>query len=167
MRNLVISPISNDPLRDWPLDHFKEFIKLCLEQLDCHIALIGTKEQRTQTLYLTRGFEAARVKCLAGHFKWPEILSLIAAADCVVTNNSGVGHASARLGVATVCVFGASHLPFEWMPRGRNVRTMVKQTVCAPCGNSGTNGCPFAKRCLREVPPTAVFASVCDAIASA
>ncbi len=165
MNSLVISPISNDPLRDWPLSHFKEFIKLCLDQLDCQISLIGTKDQRAQMFYLTQGFDATRVKCFAGRLKWSETLSVVAAADCVVSNNSGVGLASARLGVATVCVFGASHLPFEWMPRGRNVRTTIKQTICSPCENSGINGCPFAKRCLREVPPAAVFALVREAIA--
>jgi ADP-heptose:LPS heptosyltransferase len=77
-----------------------------------------------------------------------------------VANNSGIAHLAAELGVPTVCVFGASHNPYEWMPRGPVVTTLHKRTGCAPCASGQLPDCPYDKRCLREIGPETVFEAV-------
>ena len=71
-----------------------------------------------------------------------------------------IGERLRWLGVPTVCVFGASHNPYEWMARGPFVTTVHKRTGCAPCAYGQLPECPFDKRCLREIAPEAVFEAV-------
>lgn len=157
---LVIAPLSNDPLRDWPMPHFGRLAALCVERLDAAITYVGIRAQRVAVNQIVRGFPPDRVRNLCGAMSWGQTGELILQATCVVANNSGIAHLAAGLGKPTVCVFGASHNPYEWMARGPAVITLHKQTGCAPCAFGQLCECPFDKRCLREISPDTVFEAV-------
>ncbi len=158
--SLVVAPQSNDPLRDWPLPHFAQLARLCLDRFDAEISYIGIRAQRVAVNQIVRGFPSDRVRNLCGAMAWADTAELIRTADCVVANNSGIAHLAAGIGVPTVCVFGASHNPYEWMARGPFVTTLHKRTGCAPCASGQLPDCPFDKRCLREIAPETVFEAV-------
>lgn len=164
---LVIAPLSNDPLRDWPLPSFARLARLCLDRLDAEISYVGIRAQRVAVNQIVRGFPPDRVRNLCGAMSWAETGELVRSATCVVANNSGVAHLAAGMGRPTVCVFGASHNPYEWMARGPSVITLHKRTGCAPCAFGQLPDCPFDKRCLREISPDTVFEAVRRASARA
>ena len=164
---LVIAPVSNDPLRDWPLSHFEQLARLCVEQLDATVNCVGIRAQRIAVNQIVRRLPPDRVRNLCGTMPWSGTTDLIRSASCVVANNSGIAHLAAGLGVPTVCVFGASHNPYEWMARGPAVITLHKRTGCAPCAFGHLGDCPFDKRCLREIAPETVFEAVRRACARA
>jgi ADP-heptose:LPS heptosyltransferase len=164
---LVVAPLSNDPLRDWPLPCFAELVRLCLGRLDAEIDCVGIRAQRVAVNQIVRGFPPDRVRNLCGAMAWADTAELVRSASCVIANNSGIAHLAAGLGVPTVCVFGASHNPYEWMARGPFVTTVHKRTGCAPCAFGTLSDCPFDKRCLREIPPETVFEAVRRACARA
>jgi ADP-heptose:LPS heptosyltransferase len=155
-----MAPFSNSALRDWPLDSFRELAARCAGELDASVRLVGTRAQRAAVNTLVRTMPSARVRNLCGATTWDEVGRLIRAADCVVANNSGIAHLAAGLGKPVVCVFAASHSPFEWMPRGPAVTVLVKRTGCAPCGHSDLAQCPYDRRCLTEIAPALVFEAV-------
>lgn len=154
---LLISPLSNDALRDWPLAHYRALAALAVERLGATVGFVGTAAQRAPVAGAMRGLPVAN---LCGETSWPALRSLLLGAHCVVSNNSGVGHLAASLGAPTVCVFAASHDPYEWMPRGPRVVTLVKRTACSPCGIGGLAECAYDHRCLREIGPETVLAAV-------
>jgi ADP-heptose:LPS heptosyltransferase len=154
---LVVSPLSNDALRDWPLAHYRALAALAVDRLGAPVRFVGTAAQRPRVAAAVAGLAVAN---LCGETSWGELRALLLGAGCVVSNNSGVGHLAASLGAPTVCVFAASHDPYEWMPRGPRVVTLVKRTVCAPCGIGRLAECAFDHRCLREIGPELVFAAV-------
>ncbi len=154
---MVVSPLSNDTLRDWPLVHYRTLAALVIERLGVPVAFVGAASQRATVAGAVRGLPVAN---LCGETSWQALRALLGVAGCVVSNNSGVGHLAASLGVPTVCVFAASHDPLEWMPRGPAVVTLVKRTACSPCGIGGLAQCGFDHRCMRGIDPELVFATV-------
>ncbi|HST74223.1 MAG TPA: glycosyltransferase family 9 protein [Acetobacteraceae bacterium] len=164
---IVIAPLSNDTLRDWPLTHFERLARLCVDRLDARIDCVGIRAQRVAVNQIVRNFPPDRVRNLCGTMAWADTAGLLRSASCVVANNSGIAHLAAGLGVPTVCVFGASHNPYEWMARGPLVTTVHRRTGCAPCAFGSLAECPFDKRCLREIAPETVFEAVRRACAAA
>lgn len=152
---MLLSPYSNSALRDWP--HYGALIALFVEHTDLQVTIIGSASQRAAADGLVRAFEATRVTNTAGVLPWPSVLERVRAAKLIVANNSGLAHLGADFGTPTVCVFGASHSPYEWMPRGRQVSVVLKETVCSPCGIDRVERCPHSVRCLSEIDAETVF----------
>lgn len=159
---IVIAPLSNDHLRDWPLENFRRLAAACVDQLDAEILFVGSAAQRCLINCLVRGHEVRRVRNYAARISWSQVQELLLEADATVANNSGVAHLSAILGKPTLCLFSASHVPFEWKPQGPRVVTLFTKTSCAPCGNTSREGCPFCKRCLSDITPELAFSTLCD-----
>lgn len=159
-RSIVISPLSNDPLRDWPMAHYRDLAMLCVERLDATVDFIGVRAQHAAVMRQIRDLPADRYRNRCGKTSWNETGALLRTADCVIANNSGVAHFAAQLGVTTVCVFGASHDPYEWMARGPDVSILYKKVGCSPCAIGVVAKCPYNKRCLTEILPEHAFTEV-------
>jgi len=155
MPPIVLSPFSNSTLRDWP--HFGALIGLLVERTPFDITLVGTAGQRVAADGLVRHHPATRVSNVAGVISWVEVLNRVKSAALLVANNSGLAHLAAGFGVPTVCIFAASHSPYEWMARGPNSTAIVKETICSPCGIDVRRNCPYEVRCLSEIDAETVF----------
>ncbi len=162
---IVVSPCSNDTLRDWPLGHYRALAALLLERMPVSIGFVGTAAQREAVAAAMTGLPRDRAANLCGTTDWAGVRALVTRARCVVSNNSGVAHLAAGLGVPTVCIFAATHDPLEWMPRGRAATTLVKRTACAPCGIARLSECAYGHRCLTGIAPETVFAVVAKLLA--
>ncbi len=163
---VILSPYTNQPVRNWPMAHFKKLAVLCVEQLDAVVDFVGSAQQRHGINAIVRTLPADRYRNRSGRLNWEQTGSLIRTAACVVSNNSGIGHYAADLGVPVVCLFAATHSPFEWMPRGSRVATMVRRTACSLCGIfQSPADCPHELRCLSDIAPQQVFGEICRFIA--
>lgn len=160
MTTLLLSPFSNSALRDWP--HYDALIGLFVDNTDFQMTVIGAASQRVAADRLVRRHPATRVANTAGVLPWPEVVQRVRSADLVVANNSGVAHLAATLGAPTVCIFAASHSPYEWMPRGARTAIVIKETACSPCGLDLVENCPYGVRCLSEIDAETVFQACID-----
>jgi heptosyltransferase-2 len=105
--------------------------------------------------------ESVKIVNLAGKTSLDQAIGLIAAARAVVSNDSGLMHVAAGLGVAQVAVFGSSspeHTPplsaraqVLWLKRDASYQPPLD---CAPCFE---RECPLGHtRCLVDVLPQRV-----------
>ncbi len=157
MTDVVISPFSNSDIRDWPLNHYADLVGLLLaSDPEIRVSVIGTSTQKLRAHEIVRAHPAPRVANDCGRLSWPEVVDLIKASACVISNNSGVGHLSGHLGVPTVCVFGGSHQRHEWRPLGASVMLVSRVIGCSPCQLDHVSGSPYGKACLREIAPETV-----------
>jgi heptosyltransferase-2 len=123
------------PAKRWP--YFKELA----ERLELPVVLLGSAPERA---------EAAQVKGrnLAGETTLDEAIDLIAGAQLVVANDSGLMHVAAALGRPQVALFGSSS-PRHTPPLSAKARVLWLGLECSPCY---ARVCPLGHfRCMREL----------------
>ena len=158
MRRIILAPFSNSDIRDWPAEHYAGLIEelVLRRKVSEQIWVVGTPNQKMRGSDIVRRFDAERVVNACGRLSWPDLLSELRRASCVVGNNSGVAHLAGHYGVPTVCVFGGSHQRLEWGPRGPRLVLVSRSIACSPCGLDHGASCPFDKACLTQIEPTEV-----------
>jgi ADP-heptose:LPS heptosyltransferase len=164
---ILMAPLSNDALRDWPRSHYARLIDLLLSGTEHEIVLVGSAEQRQELNLHVRGRPVDRIQNNAGLWTWSKTIESLQRADLVIANNSGVAHVSAEMGRATLCLFAASHNPHEWGPRGARAITLYVRTACSPCSMSTQWGCAFGHACMRQLTPEIVFGQATEVLLEA
>jgi len=140
------------PAKRWPASRFAELARL----LDKPVVLLGSGKEMGLAQEIAQLASDADIRNLAGATSLTQAFALIAAARQVVTNDSGLMHVAAALGVAQVAIFGSSsplHTPplsdkaqVVWL---KNDPAYQPALDCAPCYE---RSCPLGHlRCLRDI----------------
>ena len=114
----VLHPGAGGETKCWPLDRFE----LLAGRLGRSVFVVGPVEADR--------WPAGRIERLRAAFavqvcpELPALAALLAGADAVVCNDSGVGHLAAAVGAPTVALFGPTR-PEHFAPRGRAVRVVA------------------------------------------
>jgi ADP-heptose:LPS heptosyltransferase len=163
---IVIAPVSNSTIRDWPLERYIRLIGLLMTRVDCRIMLVGSRSQASELSYVCEHYEDdRRVVNLAGRTEWSELAVVLRRADLVIVNNSGVAHLAAACGRPTLAIYSGSHQPQEWGPRGEAVRTLTAAVSCSPCGHERLELCPHDHLCMKLIEPETVLSQALDMLA--
>ncbi len=148
----------------WPAAHFAELALL----LNVPVVLLGSAKEAALCDDIAAPVNAqvpGRCINLAGQTSLPQALSLIAGSGHVVSNDSGLMHVAAALGVPQVAVFGSSsplHTPplsdaalVLWLKQDASYQPPLD---CAPCFE---RECPLGHtRCLNDISATRVHAAM-------
>ncbi len=128
------------PAKRWP--RFGELSA----QSDTPVVLLGAPADRAAC-------EGIAGRNLAGETTLDEAIDLVAAADYVVTNDSGLMHVAAALDRPQVALFGSSS-PEHTPPLSPRARVVWLRPDCSPCF---ARECPLGHlRCLRDLAPDRV-----------
>ncbi len=147
------------PAKRWPPGHYAALAR----QIGQTVVLLGSPKeaQDAHTIALAVPAESARVVNLIGQTSLSEAFGLIAQARWMVSNDSGLMHVAAALGVPQVALFGSSS-PLHTPPLNPRARVLwLKQDPthrpaldCAPCFK---RSCPLGHlRCLNDLSPDRV-----------
>ncbi len=94
---------------------------------------------------------------LAGRTTLAQAIDLLALADIVVSNDSGLMHVAAALNKPVVGIFGSTSPDFT-PPLTERVKLLMTDIECRPCFK---RRCPFGhRRCLTELAPQRVIEAV-------
>ena len=152
------------PAKRWPGRHFAELAA----QLDLPVVLLGSAKEAALCDGIATPVNAAQAgKCLnlAGKTSLPQALSLIAASRSIVSNDSGLMHVAAALGVPQVAIFGSSS-PLHTPPLSDQASVIWLKADpayqppldCAPCF---ARECPLGHtRCLNDIGAERVLQAV-------
>jgi ADP-heptose:LPS heptosyltransferase len=155
---VVVAPLSNSTVRDWPLDRYIDLIGMLLTKAECHVVLVGSRDQLTLLSHICQQHDGeGRLINLGGRIDWAELAGVVRRADLVIANNSGVAHLAAACGRPTLAIYSGSHQPQEWGPRGESVRTVTAAVPCSPCGYERLELCPHDHRCMKLIEPETIF----------
>lgn len=152
------------PAKRWPAGHFAELAA----QLDLPVVLLGSGKEAALCDEIAAPVNLAKHgQCLnfAGKTSLPQALALIAASKATISNDSGLMHVAAALGVPQVAIFGSSsplHTPplsdkavVLWL---KNDATYQPPLDCAPCFQ---RDCPLGHtRCLNDISAARVLAAL-------
>ncbi len=151
------------PAKRWPAAHYAELAK----KLGGPVLLLGSGKDAAVCEDIAKNAE----NCLnlAGKTTLAQAIHTLAASKLVVTNDSGLMHVAAALGIPQVAVFGSSsplHTPplsnkavVLWL---KNDNTYQPPLNCAPCFE---RECPLAApdermRCLKDITPERVLHTI-------
>jgi heptosyltransferase-2 len=155
---LVLAPGARyGPSKRWPAERFAATAEAWVQASGApgaaHVLLVGGAEDAAEVAAVRAASSPgpARVVALAGHTDLPALAGLLASADAVLANDSGVAHLAAALGRPTAVVFGSTD-PRWTAPRGPAVRVLVDPPSCAPCFRPAC-AVPERYRCLRAIAP--------------
>jgi ADP-heptose:LPS heptosyltransferase len=109
----VIHAGSSTPARRWPASHFAA-ISDRLSGVGFAIVLTGTAAEREVTSAVAREMQVEATD-LAGRTDLGSLAGVLAGAELLVTNDTGVSHLAAAVGVRSVVVFSGSDAE-RWAP---------------------------------------------------
>ena len=123
------------PAKRWP--YFAELAA----RLKKPVVLLGSRNDAPAA-------EGIRGTNLVGNTTLDEAIDLIAGAELVVSNDSGLMHVAAALGRPLVALFGSSS-PEKTPPQPGRARVLWLKPECSPCY---ARDCPLGHfRCMREL----------------
>ena len=153
---IVVHPGCTMPARTYPEELFASVVDALVLRLGATVFVTGTTEERALVDRVCGGVSSnarRRVYPLAGALSFELFAGLLAAADVVVTNNTGPMHVSAAVGTPVVALFALTNPPQQWRPWGVEHRLLNRDVPCKFCY---ARVCPYAQECLRGVPPDEV-----------
>jgi heptosyltransferase-2 len=149
------------PAKRWPARHFSALAAT----LDLPVVLLGSGKEAALCDEIAAPVNAVREgRCLnfAGKTSLLQALCLIAASQSTISNDSGLMHVAAALGVPQVAIFGSSS-PLHTPPLSDRASILWLKTDptyqppldCAPCFE---RECPLGHtRCLNDLSPAQVL----------
>ena len=93
---------------------------------------------------------------LTGMTTLAQAMALIARCRLFITNDSGLMHVAAALGVSVIAIFGSTD-PVRTGPRGEVCRVVRRPVACAPCLKTE---CPEDRRCMGLISVDEVYEEV-------
>jgi heptosyltransferase-2 len=149
------------PAKRWPAIHFAELAK----RIDAPAVLLGSAKEAALCGEIAALAGPGRCVDLAGKTGLTDAFGLIAAARGVISNDSGLMHVAAALGVPQIALFGSSS-PLHTPPLNDLARVVwLKQDPgyqppldCSPCFQ---RECPLGHtRCLYDITPEMVASAL-------
>jgi len=150
----------------WPAAHFAALAQQLIDQHHLPVLLLGSGKDAQVCAQIALPVNTAHPGAchnLAGRTSLQDAIALVAGARAMVSNDSGLMHVAAALGVPQVALFGSSsplHTPplsplaqVVWLKNDANYQPALD---CAPCF---ARQCPLGHtRCLQDVTVAMVVA---------
>ncbi len=155
-RNLVLCPGAEyGPAKRWPAERFGALASALAAQ-GARVFLLGSANDAAVCDAVVQA-SGGVAQSLAGRTRLDQAVALIAAADAVVTNDSGLMHVAAALDRPQVALFGSSS-PEHTPPHSPYARVVWLRPECSPCF---ARVCPLGHfRCMTELAVERVTAEV-------
>jgi ADP-heptose:LPS heptosyltransferase len=90
---------------------------------------------------------------LIGTTSLPELVSLIANAQLVLTNNTSTMHIADATQTPNIVLYSGTEQESQWQPRHSPSQLLRRPTLCSPCY---AFTCPYDRQCLDILPETIV-----------
>ena len=162
-RVVALAPGAVGPSKRWPAASYGEVARSLVED-GGDVWVLGSPSERALAAEIVT-LAGANARDLTGPDLRDAILAL-AAADAVVSNDSGLLHVAAALGTPAIGIFGPTS-PVLWAPLNPIAATITTHTdvPCRPCHEPV---CRYGHhRCMRDIPAAQVLEPLRRALAPA
>jgi lipopolysaccharide heptosyltransferase II len=144
---LVLNPgAAYGSAKRWHGDRFAKSAEVLTEELDLHIAVIGSDAERSVAEQIAAQI-GGKAAVLNGMTSLETLIGVLAESSLMITNDSGPMHIAAALSIPTVAVFGSTDERVTG-PSGPRTRIVKNPVECSPCL---LRDCPIDHRCMNAV----------------
>lgn len=141
------------PAKRWPEACFADVARACRER-GADVWLFGGAADARAAERIAR---RSLARNLAGKTSLTDAVDLLSAAHAVVSNDSGLMHVAAALGVPVVAIYGSTTPAFT-PPLDERAQILEEELACRPCF---ARKCPLDHlNCLRRIRPGRVLAAL-------
>jgi heptosyltransferase-2 len=140
------------PAKQWFPERFSILADRFSRDWGARILIFGSQGDR-DTASLLRKNAYTEVSDFTGQTTLSQAIGLISRCRLFVSNDSGLMHVAAALGVPLVAIFGSTD-PVRTGPMGRNCRVLHHPLPCAPCLKTH---CPEKRECLEKITVDEVY----------
>jgi len=138
------------PAKCWPHEYFAELARR-LEQRGYAVWILGSAKDAAAGDTIAHGSKALN---LCGKTALEDVIDLLAACEQAVSNDSGLMHIAAAVGIHVHGLYGSSSSKFT-PPLTKSRDIHQTGIVCSPCFE---RTCPLGHlKCLKDLRPDAVF----------
>ncbi len=151
---IVLAPGAEfGPAKRWPSAHFAQLAQMISQAWPkVQVVLLGTKKDHAFCQEITDALPD--VHNLAGHTTLTDAMALIAYADVVVSNDSGLLHVASALNRPVIALYGPTN-PDHAPPFSDVKKSLSLRLSCAPCCQ---RVCPLGHHaCMRDMSPHMVW----------
>jgi len=151
----------------WLPAHFARLITMLVGTNDATCVTVGSAADRETTRWigdLVPDRERIHLLDVAGETSLESLAGVMALSRVFVSNDSGAMHMASALGVPVVALFGPTR-EYETAPLPRSgvrAEVLLYPVWCRPCM---LRECPIDHRCMKELAPERVFATVSEMLA--
>lgn len=143
------------PAKQWPLEYFAEVAtELC--RRGKQVVVMGSGKDRAAGEKIA-SLAGGEIMNLCGETSLEEAVDLLSLCETAVTNDSGLMHLAAAVGVDIVAIYGSS-TPDYTPPLTERASILYKRLECSPCFE---RECRFDHTsCLAEITPQQVLEQI-------
>ena len=157
-----IHPGSVWPTKRWLPERFSALAGRLTRESGAKVILLGGPGDRELNGRVARD-AGVPVLDWTGKTTLPELITLTARLDLLVTNDSGPMHVAAAHGVPVLALFGPTTRELGFFPYGEGHRVLEADLRCRPCGLHGSRECPEGHfLCMRLITVEAAFRAAQD-----
>ena len=143
------------PSKQWPARYFTETAEHYRKQ-GYQIWLLGAKNDQAICRQITEATDMP-ISNLCGRTSLEDTIDILAQADIVVSNDSGLLHIAAAVGCSVIGIFGST-TPEYTLPSSDQVRYSWTQLPCSPCWQKT---CRYGHyHCLTRITPKDIMPTV-------
>ena len=164
---VAVNTLSGREIKNWPLDRFVAVCRWITGELDGTVVLLGGPGDARNAEAIVRRVGADRpgsVRNLVGRLRLDQSFAMLRHVDLYLGNDSGLTHAAAMSGVATVAIFSGIDPVATWMPLGPEVTAVRADIACSPCHLTHVTDCPNQHACIRAIGVAPVVDAVRQAL---
>lgn len=163
-RNLVvIAPGAAHPPKQWPAEKFLAVARGLIERHGAHILWTAVASDKLAD----ESRRAMGENCTElVDLPIDQLAPILAKAQVVISNDSGLMHLASAVGTPVVAIFGPTHPSLGFEPRGMHDQIIQVEEYCRPCSLHGKKPCFRTEQfCFTRITPALVIAAAGDHVA--
>ena len=149
--------------RNWPIAHWKEIINR-LSQKDRQVVIVGGKSESAFFNYLKPYSDC--VLDLVGKTDFPDLIGVLAAADAVISTDTGPAHIAGAVGTPVFMLIGPTN-PKRTAPYKTPtnfVQVLSANLPCSPCYHTERFAQCKKNQCMHDILPEQVIDLISGAL---
>jgi histidinol-phosphate phosphatase family protein len=136
---IAIAPGAAHATKQWRLERFVETAAQLQKQQSARIVWVVTAADADRPEFAVER-DTPSVRVLSDR-PIPELASVLARCDLLVSNDSGIAHLSSAVGTPVLALFGPTHPVLGFAPRGLHDQVVEVDEWCRPCSLHGSAPC--------------------------